>query len=109
VKLTLPDGFKINPLAPMNYRVEAAPGSTGPIRRDELGKPVRVSPPAAAFDVVLPVSTTTGDDQVRVTLNYYYCKEGKEGVCKLGSVAWEAPLAVSADGNAAAGLEYRVE
>jgi hypothetical protein len=109
VKLTLPEGFKINPLAPMNYRVDAVDGITGPVRREDLGKPVRVTPPAATFDVVLPVSSVSGDDQVRMTLNYYYCKEGKEGVCKLGSVAWQAPLTVSADGKEAANLEYRVE
>jgi hypothetical protein len=107
--LQLPTGWKMNALAPMSYRVEAGPGTAGVVRRDDLGKPAKVQPPAPSFDVVLPVSAATGDDQVRVVLNYYYCQEANEGLCKVGSVAWEVPLTVAADGKPAVSLDFKVE
>jgi len=108
-KVNLPAGYKMNPLAPMSYRVEAAAGSSGPLRRDGFGKAVRLEKPASTFDIVLPVAAESGDDQVRVVLNFYYCQEGKEGVCKMGSVAWDAPLSLAGDGAEAGQLEFSVE
>jgi DNA-binding beta-propeller fold protein YncE len=109
VNVRLPEGWKMNELAPMSYRVDpATAGAAGPVNRAELGKPVKVQPPSTTFDVVLPVAASGGDDQLRVTLNYYYCQEGKEGLCKAGSVAWIVSLALAADGRDAAALEFTV-
>jgi len=121
VTLELPSGFKINPLAPLAYRVErvagngkakdaksdaggtaaesAAPGKTsgGPIRTDALGKSTRLKPPAASFEIALPVEAATGKDTLRVTVNYYYCREGADGLCKAGIAAWLVPVEVVQD------------
>ena len=46
VRLQLPPGYKLNPLAPMAYRLEEVssngPQPTGPVRRDGFGRPVRL-------------------------------------------------------------------
>lgn len=107
--IKLPAGWKINPLAPQNFKVESAAGSTGPVDRAAIGKPTKVSPPSTTFDIALPVTAETGKDHVRITLNYYYCQEGKEGVCKVGSVTWAVPLTVAADGQEAGKLEIDVK
>lgn len=107
--IKLPAGWKINPLAPQNYKVETAAGTTGPIDRAAVGKAAKVSPPAAMFDIAIPVTAATGIDHVRITLNYYYCQEGKEGVCKVGSVTWAVPLTVAADGQEAGNIEVEVK
>lgn len=109
VKLTLPAGWKINPLAPTSYQIDAA-APQGPIERAALGVKQKVTPPSAEFEIPLAVSANSGRDAVQVTVNYYYCQEGAEGLCKMGSVAWKMPLEISADaGESQAVLSHTVE
>jgi DNA-binding beta-propeller fold protein YncE len=96
VSLKLPEGYKINPQAPMSYRVEAD-GADGPISRDSLGKANKLDEPAASFEIELPVSEDTGNDELKVSLTYYYCQEGGAGLCKMGSVGWHVPVELSED------------
>jgi len=100
VSLELPFGYKINTMAPMAYQVEAAAASDagpGPVRRTSPGQRVRLEKPAAEFDLVLPVDAASGRDTLRIGLTYYYCREGAEGVCKVGSVVWTVPFELSPD------------
>jgi DNA-binding beta-propeller fold protein YncE len=108
VKLALPEGWKINPLAPMTYRIEAS--SAGPIQPKEPGKPQKVAEPATNFEIALPVTAATGEETVQVSLTYYYCQEGAEGLCKVGSVTWNVPLKLSPDAQqASVPLEWTVK
>jgi DNA-binding beta-propeller fold protein YncE len=108
VELVLPEGYKINPIAPLQYLVEAA-GAMGPLSRDGLGTLVRVEKPAATFAIELPTKAETGSEKLRVSLAYYYCQDGSEGVCKAGSVVWNLPLNVAPDaGQLAAQLRHEV-
>jgi hypothetical protein len=47
----------------------------------------------------VPVSVA-GEDEVAVSLNYYYCEEKDDGVCKVGAVVFTVPLMIAADGRA---------
>ena len=96
VELELPVGYKMNPLAPLEYTVDAAGSGDGPVSRDALGRTVRIDKPAAEFDIALPVKAATGRETIRVAVEYYYCREGTEGICKIGSAAWIVPLELSA-------------
>ncbi len=98
VTLALPQGYKINPQAPLRYLVEPS-APDGPIARDALGKLATVEVPAATFDIDLPVTGGAGNDTLKVSLAFYYCQEGSEGVCKAGSVIWTVPLKISADAS----------
>ncbi len=91
VKLDLPAGYKINPLAPMRYYVDADKAA-GPVDREALGKGQQPDPPAAEFDIRVPLAQTSGEDVLKVSLGYYYCQDGKEGLCKTGSVVWTVPV-----------------
>jgi len=95
----LPRGYKINPLAPMRYLVEAASAS-GPIDRSALGKLTDVTSPAKTFEIALPTKGTTGEETLKLSLSYYYCQEGPGGLCKSGSVIWTVPVKLSADATA---------
>jgi thiol-disulfide isomerase/thioredoxin len=96
VELTLPEGYKINPIAPLRYLVQAA-GESGPIDRQALGTLKRVETPATTFDIELPVGSD-GSEKLEVTVAYYYCQEGSEGICKAASVVWTLPVEISAAG-----------
>lgn len=94
VQLKIPAGWKVNPLAPMSYWVDSAKPA-GPVSRAAFGRK-KLDAPTATFDVVLPVSGT-GEDEISVSLNYYYCQDADEGVCKIGAVVFTLPLKIADD------------
>ena len=99
VRFELPDGWKINTLAPMRYWIEST-APAGPLDRVAFGKFHKLDHPAASFDVRLPVKQSTGSETITLSMNYYYCQEGENGVCKTGSVVWTVPLELSSTGSA---------
>ncbi len=96
VQLELPAGYEMNPLAPLEYTVDAAGPRNGPVAGESLGKTVRIEKPASEFDIVLPVKTAAGRETLRVAVDYYYCREGAAGICRIGNAAWIVPLELSA-------------
>ncbi|MEX2118598.1 MAG: thioredoxin-like domain-containing protein [Pirellulales bacterium] len=109
VQIELPPGYKMNPLAPMRYRVEAADGQ-GSVSREALGKPVQLDEPGKSFTISLPVTADTGRETLKVSLTYYYCQEGSEGLCKVGSVVWTLPIELDANAqHRRIPLELKVE
>ncbi len=95
VQLQLPEGWKINEDAPSGYWLEAE-SETGPIDRGSLGEK-KLEGAQPAFDISIPVRGT-GDDTITVSMRYFYCQKGGEGLCKIGSVVWNVPLRMSNDG-----------
>ena len=87
-------GYKINDLAPMRYLVESNDAS-GPIDRAALGKLVSVETKSPTFEIELPAAADTGHETLKVSLGYYYCQTGAEGVCKAGSVVFSLPVTLS--------------
>jgi thiol-disulfide isomerase/thioredoxin len=98
VRLHLPDGYKINPLAPMRYTLSSAE-TGGVLDRSSWGKSTKLGEPEANFDVPLRLKSATGQDRVKLLVNYYYCQSDSAGLCKAGTAAWELPIAL--DGSAA--------
>lgn len=94
VALALPEGWKLNKLAPLNYWL-ADDHEGGPVAL-ETGGPDALEVDAASLTLSVPVKGE-GKDAVRVSLVYYYCQEGGEGVCKMGTVVWRVALDVTAD------------
>ncbi|MBI3837141.1 MAG: redoxin domain-containing protein [Planctomycetia bacterium] len=107
VALELPAGYKINPLAPLRYLVEASE-KDGPISREALGKLTEVEEKSAKFDIDLPTSAANGSDQLKISLAYYYCQTGAEGVCKAANVIWNLPLSLSDAGQTSVQLPFKV-
>jgi len=95
VELELPPGFEFNPTAPLEYVVDAVGSADGPVAGDYLGKAMRVEKPQSPLEIVLPVNAASGRQTVRVAVDYYYCREGAEGICKIGNAAWIVPLEFS--------------
>ena len=96
VSLKVPDGWKINAEAPMSYWLDS-PQEAGPADRAAFGRK-KLDKPAAEFDVSVPVKGK-GEDAVAVSLTYYYCEKGDDGVCKTGSVIFSVPLSITDDGS----------
>jgi thiol-disulfide isomerase/thioredoxin len=99
VELQFPPGYKVNPLGPMAYRIEEAAGhgasQAAVVGREAFGKSIRLEKPAGTFEIRLPVQEAAGRDTFQVALDYYYCRTGAEGLCKVGSVVWTVPVELS--------------
>jgi DNA-binding beta-propeller fold protein YncE len=109
VALELPQGFKLNNLAPVKYLVESD-ASDGPIDRQALGKAATLKETSPTFNIELPVLKDSGSQKLKVSLAFYYCQEGDEGVCKAASVIWTVPLALSPEAaNSSVRLPFRLE
>jgi hypothetical protein len=94
VRIDLPFGWKVNPLAPMKYWLKSLVPE-GPVNDASLGQKA-VQPPSAAFDLTVPL-TGAGNDVIQLSMEYYYCQQNGEGLCKVGSVVWTVPLQISGE------------
>ncbi len=96
VSLKVPAGWKINAEAPMSYWLDSAK-EAGPADRAAFGKK-KLAKPATDFDISVPVKGT-GEDEIAVSITYFYCEKGDDGVCKTGSVIFTVPLNIADDGS----------
>ena len=96
VELELPDGWKMNPEAPQVYYVQDV-ADGGPLNVEALAK-VQIDNPTNQFTVELP-ATGTGADALTVSMDYYYCQNSGNGLCKVATVVFQVPLQVSETGS----------
>ncbi|HUG17569.1 MAG TPA: thioredoxin-like domain-containing protein [Planctomycetaceae bacterium] len=99
VSLTFPDGFKRNAEFPMTWRVNVE-GEQTLIAEETLG--VRSEPQiddAGLVRISVPLKSSEGKATLLVTLSYGYCRDGKGGVCKLGTTTWKVPVSAGAGGK----------
>ncbi len=103
VELRLPPGYELNESAPMAYLVETGKSrdGNGLLAEGSLGKLVRLEKPSERFEIRLPVTETSGQQSIRVGLEFYYCRTNGAGICKAGSVVWTVPIRVSRDADSA--------
>lgn len=100
VRLALPAGWKINTLGPMQYQVTAK-SKEGPVERGSIAKAVLIDEKSrkTELEIELPLTAESGEDELEVGLRYFYCREGAEGLCKVGSIVWTLRIKVTADGS----------
>jgi thiol-disulfide isomerase/thioredoxin len=103
IAFELPEGFKLNKLAPVTYTLAAADGpplvAAGKLN---VRAEANVTESEAAFDV--PLVAKSGGGTIDVTLSYSFCRDGTGGVCRFAKQRWRVPVEIAA--NAAdAGLK----
>ncbi len=111
IQLQLPEGMKVNAAAPWSYRIEPTDSTPGErlVAAESLEKPRRIAQPATTVEIPIPVVAPAGRQTVRVVLNFFYCREGAEGLCRMGTIAWRVPLEVSESASqSAATLRHTV-
>ena len=52
------------------------------------GKKTTVKEPKSSLQLKLPLSETRSNARLSLRLIYFYCREGAEGLCRIGSVTW---------------------
>lgn len=101
VNLVLPEGFELNPEAPMPVLLEA-PGARGVLGADVSEYGSRVEPPKTQFDVEVPLTRTprAGDTVgLKLSVSAFECKKGGAGFCRVRNYVWEVPVTFEAGGS----------
>lgn len=98
VKLVWPEGYKLNPIAPVIWQVFTNDGEklidvTKAAGRQEGA----IEDGHAVFSI--PTTKAIGKTEIEFTVSWEFCKEGKESVCKRRTERWKLPLEVVATGE----------
>lgn len=93
----LPDGYKLNDLAPFTAEW-AVEGEA--VALADADRALRL--PAPAMPLRIPASLSAGEATLRADLTIYYCEAVNETLCFVEQVTMVAPVAVSAAGDVSA-------
>jgi len=98
VALHLPEGYKVNPLFPMSYRMQAGEGQKVIAEESLKGKhAAQAKDETGRFTI--PMTGESGKADVEIALTYGYCRDGKGGVCKVKTTRWTVPIDVSSEAD----------
>ena len=95
IALVLPNGYKLNKLAPLTYRLAANEGQNI-VAAEQLGKRQKAKADGNTATFTLPLSAKTGMATLDLSLTYGYCRDGVGGLCKIKTDRWRIPIELSA-------------
>ncbi len=105
VQLELPPGWKLNPDAPLKWRLRFRPkGSQKPFQQQVH----RVDPPQPSLRLSWQLPQEK-ELEVELWLTWYYCQDKKTGVCKIGQAIWHLTLLPDPNGEKQLQLKHTVE
>ena len=101
IGVNLPKGYKINPLAPVLFRLEAL-GEQTLVADEFLG--VRLEAQVVNETIIASVSVpgTPGEATYELFVSWNYCRDGVGGLCRIGTGHWQIPVTMSADATVGA-------
>lgn len=101
----LPEGFKLNKLAPLTVQWQAISGDAV-VDAAVLATRQRLT--ADGLTASTPVALAAGGAGVyQLTISYSFCRDGTGGVCRFGKVKYQLPLTVADDGAEA--IELKIQ
>ena len=98
VELVLPEGFKLNPLMPVSYKLKADENQSL-FAKDQLDVKQEVEAKGTSVRLSLPTVTKSGEATAMLSLTYGYCRDGNGGVCKIGTSHWKIPIVAKPAGQ----------
>lgn len=94
----LPEGHKLNPLGPISYRLKAL-GTAKIVAAESVGVRREGEGTGKSGSIEVPLAAEPGQGDYELTMNYTYCREGKEAVCRFGRQKWKLSVTTTADGE----------
>jgi hypothetical protein len=98
VRFKLPQGYKLNPLAKVNYTL-AADGAQNLIAANQLNARRAAESDGQLASISIPLSAQSGEAKLTLSVSFSYCRDGVGGLCKLQTSRWSIPVKVAADGK----------
>ena len=93
---TLPEGFKLNPLAAQTLRLSAKENQAL-VADDNLDTKLEGTIEGDVIRWTIPIAATSGSGSFELKVSYAYCRDGTGGVCKFGTARWEVPIRLAPD------------
>lgn len=91
LNITLPEGYKINDLAPSQVEWNA--------EGEALSIPeAQQSLPVEAIELSIPVTLAEGESTLRADLNIYFCEAEEQTLCFIDQTTVQVPVVVSSEG-----------
>jgi thiol-disulfide isomerase/thioredoxin len=85
---------KLNPMAPMSYTLQAI-DSKGEMKRIGKGRFETVS---QQVEMTFAASELKEASALRVSVTYFPCQTGSEGICRIATQSWQIPVSIGQDG-----------
>jgi hypothetical protein len=104
VDLQIPDGYKLNNLAPLRAKLFAK-GKQPLIAEEHLGKSIKGKVDGETAVFAIPLAASEGSAQLQLSVTYSFCRGGVGGLCKLHTSRWLLPIAITTDGAATINLQ----
>lgn len=104
VDLQIPEGYKLNELAPLRAKIIAT-GSQSLIAEEHLGTSIKGKADRTTAIFAIPLVASEGSAQLQLSVTYSFCRGGVGGLCKLHTSRWSIPIEVAADGAATIKLQ----
>ncbi len=93
VALDLPEGYKLNPLAEVTYRISAEAEQTLIAKENlQARKEAAATGRAAKFEI--PLLKNSGEAKLLITVTYQFCRDGAGGLCRIRTEHWSLPLSL---------------
>jgi hypothetical protein len=107
IDLQFPDGYHLNPFAPLSYRLHVS--GTG----IDIAEPYQqMRGIALSLPLLIPFQAAPGTHRATldIEMTFYFCREDNTGVCAIRMVHWLVPLyTVSAGHTPDPVVSYKVE
>ncbi len=97
-RFKLPEGYKLNKLAKVTYKLEVI-GDQKVIDADQFKGRHEAEVNDGVASASIPLVAQTGEAKLTLSLSFPYCRDGVGGLCKLKTSKWNIPINVSADGK----------
>jgi thiol-disulfide isomerase/thioredoxin/outer membrane protein assembly factor BamB len=98
ISFRFPKGYKLNQLAKVTYKLEAA-GEQKLIAADHLKGRQTAEVKDDVATASIPLAAKEGEAKLALSVSFSYCRDGVGGLCKLKTSKWNIPVKVSADGK----------
>jgi len=98
VALQIPDGYKLNDLAPVRARFSVE-GEQSVVDAESLSGSHKAAVTENVARFPLKLTGEAGRASVKLALIYSYCRGGTGGLCKIHTARWTLPITTAADGK----------
>ena len=98
VTLQIPEGYKLNDLAPVRARLSVE-GEQKVIAAEALSGSQKATVTDNVATFPLKLTGESGEVTVKLALTYSYCRGGTGGLCKIHTARWTLPIKTATDGK----------
>ena len=94
VDIALPEGYKLNELLPVTYKVVSLVKQRLVSEEELQGQKQEAVTQGTTAQFGIPTTMKTGEAVFQIRLTYGYCRDGNGGVCKIGTADWKVPVSL---------------